>query len=176
MPRKLEIKSGDKFSRLTIIEEIEKYVVPKNGQTQRKFRCSCECGKIVEATLGDIRHQKVKSCGCLKRERIIDYSTTHGLCRHPLMSIWRAMKERCYNPNCKDFKNYGGRGIKICDRWLESFTNFLQDMGERPEGTSIDRINNDGNYEISNCRWASRLDQNNNRRPRKICQEEQVSQ
>lgn len=91
-------------------------------------------------------------------------SVTHVKARN----ILRIVKYRCGNPNSKDFKYYGGRGIKVCDRWLESFDNFLEDMGEPPASATLDRINNNGNYEKDNCRWASRLEQGNNRRTNRL--------
>jgi len=94
--------------------------------------------------------------------------TTHGLRQHPLYKTWCNMKQRCNNPNQPKYKNWGGRGIKVCDRWLNSFENFIQDMGERPQGTSIDRINVNGNYEPNNCRWATIKEQNNNKRKNTI--------
>ena len=86
--------------------------------------------------------------------------------KHKLYATWNNLKQRCYNKNNPSYIHYGGRGIKVCDRWLKSLENFIQDMGERPEGTSIDRINNDGNYEPSNCRWATKSQQQINKRPR----------
>ncbi|MEJ8025467.1 hypothetical protein WKH82_08340 [Acinetobacter baumannii] len=86
----------------------------------------------------------------------------------PTYITWKSMKARCNNPNAKGYENYGGRGIKICDRWQESYENFLEDMGTRPPNTTLDRINNDGNYEPSNCRWATKKDQSNNRRSNHI--------
>jgi hypothetical protein len=83
---------------------------------------------------------------------------------HPLSPTWSNIKQRCYNVNNKDYKHYGGRGIKVCDRWLESFENFLEDMGDRPDGYSLDRIDNNENYEPSNCRWADKETQIKNRR------------
>ena len=86
---------------------------------------------------------------------------------HPLYCIWQSMRQRCLNPNANNYHRYGGRGITICDRW-DDFNLFLEDMGERPEGYSIDRINNNGNYEPSNCKWSTTVDQNNNRRLRSV--------
>ena len=91
----------------------------------------------------------------------------HGMCGTPEYRAWGGMIQRCTNPKDRTFKNYGGRDIQVCDRWRK-FTNFFSDMGLRPEGLSIDRINNNGNYEKSNCRWATWIEQNNNKRPRKI--------
>jgi hypothetical protein len=87
--------------------------------------------------------------------------------KHPLYQVWAALKYRCLNPNSSKWKNYGGRGITVCKRWIDSFENFLEDMGERPEGSSLERINVDGNYEPGNCRWATQKEQQNNKRNNK---------
>ena len=89
---------------------------------------------------------------------------THGMSNTGTYLSWRGAKQRCTNPNAASYPRYGGRGIEICSRWIHSFANFLEDMGERPEGMSLDRINNDGNYEPSNCRWATPSEQNRNQR------------
>jgi hypothetical protein len=169
MRKKLEIQPGMKFNRLTIVKEVEPHRYP-TGIPRRRYLCKCECGNEINVLIHHLK-KNTKSCGCLRVEisksLIGDLASNfkHGLRKTPEYEIWRAMKQRCLNPKHKSWKNYGGRGIKICDRWLNSVENFFEDMGKRPNSDySIDRINNDGNYEPSNCKWATPTEQNNNRR------------
>lgn len=165
--KQLVVNQGDKYGRLSIVKEVEKYI-SINGYKSRQFLCSCECGNTTTVVLKDLRKGTTKSCGCYKKEinaeQISKLRRTHGKYLHPLYHTWEGMKTRCYNKNCPKYEYYGGRGIKVCDRWIQSFDNFLLDMGERPLGMSIDRINNDGNYEPSNCRWATMSQQRINQR------------
>ena len=135
----------------------------------RKQVCSCACGEVKVAACSALRCGYTRSCGCLDREKRRQRNTKHGQSGTPTHSVWLGMLSRCSNPNVKSYKDYGGRGIKVCDRWLKpngrGFLNFLADVGERPSpGHEIDRKNNSGNYEPGNCQWITKRSQANNRR------------
>ena len=156
-------------TRLKIIREVEPKMVGR--KKVRMVECLCECGNKIITRLVSYNNQHTKSCGCLHKiiakQKCIE-RTKHGNSRRGNHSgsyiTWRGMVERTSNPNHKSYKFYGGRGIIVCDRWLSSFENFLQDMGNRPEGFTLDRIDPDGNYEPLNCRWADEETQRNNKR------------
>lgn len=135
-----------------------------------RYECRCACGNEVVAYKSMIVNGRQKSCGCLKRERIIAASTVHGLHQHPLYHTWKNMWQRCTNPNNPKYPRWGGRGITVCERW-RSFENFLADVGERPPGMTLDRRDNNGNYDPDNWRWATPAEQAANTRNLKLTPE-----
>ena len=158
---------GKQFGRLTVLEYAG---LRGNGKRQRAcWHCICDCGKETTVIGHSLRSGHTKSCGCLNREAIFLSATKHGMYDTAEYSIWRAMKSRCRGLNSVAFKYYGGRGIKICQEWSNNFVTFFADMGERPSDKhTLERINNDGDYKPSNCRWATRAEQNRNKRDTRL--------
>ena len=182
---------GLKYGRLTVLQKDGIRAKPC-GKTNIYWLCKCDCGNYATASTSDLRSGNTKSCGCLKKEnafkvgnkpkmkheqsrKMKDYNKTeyfhnqskmHGYSRTRLYNIWQAMKTRCYNPNHRHYKDYGARGIRVCTEWEHDFLAFRKWALENgyAENLSIDRIDNNGNYEPSNCKWTSSKEQSNNKR------------
>lgn len=154
---------GNVYGRLTVIGEASK----RGSETGSFWNCRCHCGSRVVVCGTQLRAGASKSCGCRRNDRNKETKTTHGLSKHPLRNSWRHMMCRCYDKEHKNYNAYGGRGIEVCKEWcnLKSFVEWIEDnLGPRPKDYSMDRMNNDGNYEPGNVRWASAKTQALNRR------------
>jgi hypothetical protein len=153
--------TGQRFGLLVVIGRSERKI--PHGSL---WRCHCDCGREREVRSAGLRrkHQPTRSCGCLSGAN----HRTHGEANKvtPEYMCWHAIKTRCFNVGCAAYRNYGGRGITMCDRWRDSYSAFLADVGRRPsDAHSIDRIDNDGHYEPGNVRWVTGSEQQQNRRP-----------
>ena len=162
--RKIDLV-GKEYGRLTVIGE-----APNKPNGSRMWWCRCVCGTEKTIYGSALTSGLTRSCGCLSKEVAAARFRTHGMAGRAgharEYDIWRSMRRRCLKPSCKDWKDYGGRVIKVCDRWLHDFPAFLSDMGRVPPGYTIDRSDVNGHYEPGNCTWSSRLKQARNRRQR----------
>lgn len=154
---------GEKFGKLTVLALYQK------GK-HSKWICKCECFNFHIAVGGNLKSGVTRSCGCLMREVKRDLSKIikHGKYKSQEFNTWHMMLQRCYKKNATGYENYGGRGIKVCDRWRDSFQNFYEDMGNKPsQDHTLDRIDVNGDYELSNCKWSTKFQQSVNQRTRK---------
>jgi hypothetical protein len=159
--------SGERYGRLTILEETAPS--PQKGNRNcRRYLCKCDCGNVVDIRMNSLRRGLTKSCGCLQMESVKRTFTKHGDVGTRTYGIWASMIQRCHNPRNSNYASYGGRGIAVCKEWREDFSKFKADMGERPEGLTLERKDVNGPYIKGNCRWATPQDQTLNKTSSRI--------
>ena len=164
---KFEDLTGKLFGRWRVIQEASPRVQP-SGRRQTMWQCLCECGSVKDVAANSLSKGVSRSCGCLNADLASQRVETHGLSKTSEYKTWQNIKSRCYEPKSRGFENYGGRGIEVCDRWLESFENFHEDMGNKPsKGHSIERVDVNGNYCADNCLWIEKGRQSRNQRKKK---------
>lgn len=152
--KRLEGLEGQRFGRLVVLD-----LIAKKGEKTR-LHCRCDCGNEARPLACNVLRGLAKGCGC----KVLEGNHVHGMWGSPEYKSWNMLTQRCTNPKNKRWQHYGGRGIRVCDRWLASFEAFYADMGARPPNTSIDRIDVNGHYEPGNCRWADAKTQRANQR------------
>lgn len=167
--KKIIANPGEKFGRLTVVG-----LDHKNAHSEQFWLMSCDCGNQKVIVARSVLTGATKSCGCIAVERASVMNLKHGLTKSATYQSWQSMKKRCYSKTAREYKDYGGRGIYVCRQWVESFEQFLVDMGECPAGHTLERLDVNKHYEPSNCKWATRKEQSRNRRVNKLTAETAV--
>ena len=154
---------GQRFGRLLVLRKAESIQRNTRSGCYAMWLCRCDCGTEKTVRGSHLRGEKIKSCGCYSIDQAAVRTRTHGMTKSPTYRTWAAIKRRCHNPSQLGYQQYGARGVTVCSRWRESFEAFLADMGEKPDGLTIDRIDSSKGYEPDNCRWATPKEQSYNK-------------